>query len=187
MQHCYFCGSRDLRDSTEVLRTSLPSSGIRASARVPALRCAACSESYVWGTHMEAFDLALSRELAARAVCTGEALRFMRTSLGLRAADLARLLDVTPETFSHWETGKAAVPRAPFAVVAALVDDALEGRTSTRSRLERLASPGPRPKVLRPRLDLAARPPRLRARGPRAASAGAPRARRPRLDTPRPP
>jgi DNA-binding transcriptional regulator YiaG len=104
---------------------------------------------------MEAFDLAVSRELGGRAVCTGEALRFMRSALGLRAADLARLLDVTPETMSHWETGKAPVPRSAFAVVAALVDDAAEGRTATRARLERLASSRPRPKVLRPRLTLA--------------------------------
>lgn len=42
----------------------------------------------------------------------GGALRYARKAAGLRQVDLARLLDVTPETISRYETGDDAVPRA---------------------------------------------------------------------------
>ncbi len=76
----------------------------------------------------------------------------MRKILGLRAADLALLLDVTPETISHWETGKARIGRAAFVALGAMVQDATEGRSTTRDRLAALDDDHPRPKVLRPKL-----------------------------------
>jgi DNA-binding transcriptional regulator YiaG len=101
---------------------------------------------------VQEFELAVACELADRGVRTGEAVRHMRKVLGLRAADLARLLDLTPETISHWETGKARIGRAAFVVLGAMVQDALEGTSSTRDRLSALDEDGPRPKVLRPKL-----------------------------------
>jgi DNA-binding transcriptional regulator YiaG len=98
------------------------------------------------------FELAVACELADQGVRTGEAVRHMRKALGLRAADLARLLDFTPETISHWETGKARIGRAAFVVLGALVQDAFGGTSSTRDRLAALDDDRPRPKVLRPKL-----------------------------------
>ena len=42
----------------------------------------------------------------------GEALRYARKAAGLRQVDLARLLDIAPETISRYETSNDAVPRA---------------------------------------------------------------------------
>src|SRR5262249_34268170 len=39
---------------------------------------------------------------------SGEEIRFLRKALGMKAVDLAKFLDVTPETFSRWENG--AIP-----------------------------------------------------------------------------
>src|SRR6266849_2127940 len=36
----------------------------------------------------------------------GQEIKFLRRAIGVKAADLARFLDVTPETVSRWETGK---------------------------------------------------------------------------------
>jgi DNA-binding transcriptional regulator YiaG len=115
---------------------------------VPALRCPSCGDVQIESALAQRFQLAVCCELADAGVSSGEALRHMRKALGLRAAELARLLDVTPETISHWETGKASLNRAAFAAVCAMVQDALDGRTTTRDRLAVLAKGGPYPHAL---------------------------------------
>jgi DNA-binding transcriptional regulator YiaG len=93
-------------------------------------------------------QLSVACELADRGMRTGDTLRQMRKALGLRAVDLARLLDVTAETISHWETGKARPTRATFAAVAAMADEAIDGRTSTRDRLSVEADGQSHPRTL---------------------------------------
>jgi len=39
---------------------------------------------------------------------SGKEIRFLRRALGIKAIDLAKFLDITPETFSRWENG--AIP-----------------------------------------------------------------------------
>jgi transcriptional regulator with XRE-family HTH domain len=94
----------------------------------------------------------VARELANLGVRTGEAVRHMRKTLGLRAADLAQLLDLTPETISHWETGKAPISRAAFVAVGAMIQDAIDGRTTTRDRFAALIEERRYPRVLDPKL-----------------------------------
>jgi len=153
VRRCFYCGNRAFRQATETVRAHLRASRVHASAVVPVRQCAKCQESYFSGPVLHAFELAVALELANSGVRTGEAFRHMRVAVGLRAADVARLLGVTPETISHWETGKAAVNRAAFVTLGAMVDDEIEGRTTTRDRLDRLAKGRPYPKVLRPRLS----------------------------------
>ncbi len=124
-----------LREAEETLSVALARSAVTASVIVSARRCSACDELHVDGAVVRRFHLAVGCELANLGVRTGEALRHMRKALGLRAAELAALLDVTPETISHWETGKVLPNRAAFVAVAALVQDALDGRSTTRERL----------------------------------------------------
>lgn len=94
-------------------------------------------------------QLSVGRRLADEGIHSGGAFRRMRKALGLRASDTAWLLDVTPETISHWETGKALPTRAAFIAVAAMVDDAIEGRTTTRDRLALLADASPAERATR--------------------------------------
>jgi putative zinc finger/helix-turn-helix YgiT family protein len=152
MRSCVHCGNQEFRKSTETLTAAFPVSGVTASVAVAGEQCTRCRQAHVPPSVVQEFELAVACELAGRGVCTGEAVRHMRKVLGLRAADLARLLDLTPETISHWETGKARIGRAAFVVLGAMVQDALDGRSSTRERLAVLDDDRPRPKVLRPKL-----------------------------------
>lgn len=152
MRGCASCGNHEFRKINETLSAGFPVSGVTASVAVAGNQCTKCRETHVPPSVVQEFELAVACELADRGVRTGEAVRHMRKVLGLRAADLARLLDLTPETISHWETGKAPIGRAAFVVLGALVQDALEGRSSTRDRLAALDDGRPRPKVLRPKL-----------------------------------
>jgi transcriptional regulator with XRE-family HTH domain len=70
----------------------------------------------------------------------------MRKALGLRATDLAELLDVTPETVSRWETDRVPLDRGALATLGALLRDARAGSTATLDHLRTLAHPprGPR-------------------------------------------
>jgi DNA-binding XRE family transcriptional regulator len=161
---CPGCGHQ-LHDGSEKLTVKLPRSGVVASVVAPARRCAGCGavrveEEALWRAH-----LAVGCALADRGVQTGDALRHMRSALGLRAADLARLLGVTPETISHWETGRMPPARSAFVAVAAMVDDVRAGRTTTRDRLAILAEGRPYPRTLSvadPPARERGRPPRLR-------------------------
>lgn len=74
-----------------------------------------------------------------------ESFRFLRKKSGVKAAELAELLGVRPETVSAWETGRSAVNRAAWMVVAQIALDRLEGGAPMRERLEAIAK-GRRPK-----------------------------------------
>ena len=139
-RRCERCGSAELREATETVSVELAGGHFKASAPVPARRCARCDGVELDGAAMERFRLHVGCQLADGGVHTGEALRYMRKALGLRACDLARLLDVTPETISHWETGKAKPSCAALVVTAAMIQDCMEGRTTTRDRLDALAA-----------------------------------------------
>jgi transcriptional regulator with XRE-family HTH domain len=81
----------------------------------------------------------------------------MRKSIGMRAADLAELLDVTPETVSRWETGKLDVTRAAWSTLADVVVEHAERASRMLDRLRTLREPKKLAKALRlelPRLTL---------------------------------
>ena len=121
-------------------------------AFVPALSCKRCGETYFDGSVMHRFDLHVASRLADAGVSSGEAFRFLRKALEMRAADLAVLLDVSAETVSRWETEKRPVDRGCLAVLGALVRDQLAGRTATIEALRALRRP--RPLARKIRLDL---------------------------------
>ncbi len=152
MRGCVECGNRKFRKVTETISTEFRASGFTASVGVPGRQCTKCKTTHVPSSVMQSFELAVGRELADLGVHTGEAIRHMRKALGLRAADLARLLDLTPETISHWETGKARINRAAFVALGAMIQDAIEGRSTTRDRLAALSDERPYPRVLSPKL-----------------------------------
>jgi DNA-binding XRE family transcriptional regulator len=151
-RRCGSCGGRELREGTDVLSVPLGRSGVVARVAAPARRCVACGDVHVDEVVLARVRLSVGCALADRGVHSGDALRHMRKALGLRAADLARLLDVTPETVSHWETGKVLPARAAFVAVAAMVEDALDGRTTTRDRLAALAERPSVPRALEVKL-----------------------------------
>lgn len=137
---CVYC-----RDSA--LEDTIVEDEIRIGAHVfktsmPAQRCPRCGETYISGQSLERFDLLVSRALADQGVVNGAAFKFIRKALGLRAADLADLLGVRPETISRWENDKVPVDVCAFTAVGSLVVDRLQGQDSTLRRLRALQSRG---------------------------------------------
>lgn len=142
MKRCIHCESpAPLADSTA--EASLEVTGHRFVAAVPAKRCSSCNRVYFEPSALERFDRRVAVALADAGASSGSAFRFMRKSLGLRASELAQLLDVSAETISRWETEKRSVDRGALALVGGLVRDALEGRTSTMRQLRALREPRP--------------------------------------------
>jgi YgiT-type zinc finger domain-containing protein len=135
---CFECGEEMISDSIEHVFTI---SGVKVRGNMPAMRCPACGESSVDGD-----------ALGQHAVRTPEVFRFMRKAIGMRAVDLAELLDADPATISRWERGKLDVDKHAFALLAELVEDRVNGKTSTEERLKLLAHP---PKAFPRELELA--------------------------------
>jgi putative zinc finger/helix-turn-helix YgiT family protein len=84
-------------------------------------RCDQCQEEYFPAAAVSQFDRKVATALAEHRIAEPDAFRAMRKAVGLRATDLAELLETTPETISRWENGKHPIDRAALALVAAMV------------------------------------------------------------------
>jgi putative zinc finger/helix-turn-helix YgiT family protein len=146
MKRCYECKSKKLvATKVELSRTI---AGRTFKAKVKATRCAECGERTYAGDDLGAFDLAVAGELARHGQVSAEAFSFTRRALGMRALELAELLDVTNETISRWEHGKQSLDRRAVALLASIVLDRLEGRTTTLDRLKALLKPERLPRLV---------------------------------------
>jgi putative zinc finger/helix-turn-helix YgiT family protein len=144
MKRCPICKSTDLRQVEEKHTVTLQLRGgplALVVAGVPAVKCGACGEGFFKGEDLERAELAAAAEVADRGLREGAAFRFMRKVLGLRAEDLAGLLDVTEGTVSRWENDHAPVDRAAWATLAAMVSEKLTGQTTTFDRLRASSAP----------------------------------------------
>lgn len=101
-------------------------------------------------------ELAIAAALALESPVGAEGFRFMRGALGLRAVDLAAMLDVNPQTVSRWERGETAVDRAAWLALGTLVLERLEQPPQLQVRMQRLVQGFKPPKQVR--LELAAVP-----------------------------
>lgn len=129
-------------------------SGVKVHGRLPAMICDDfCGENTVDGNDLGALELAAARDLALHGVRTGDVFKFMRKALGKSAVDIGKLFRTNPATLSKWERGHADVDAHAFALLAALVEDRINGKTSTEDRLKALANP---PKVFPRELEVSA-------------------------------
>ena len=138
MKQCMKCDGA--LSATEV-REEVTVAGATFTGMVAARRCDACGEVYIDAEVGMRFDLRVARELGSRGAATGEAFKFMRKALGMRATDLAELLGVAAETISRWERGERPVDRAALTVVGAIVADRLDGRATTMKLLKAQQEP----------------------------------------------
>ena len=143
---CTTCDVKTERGSAPVQR---PVGDHLFIGEVPASTCPSCGEVYYDGPALGRFEVAIARELAERGLVGGRAFQFMRRALGMRAVDLAELLDVAPETISRWEAGARDVDRAAWTALASLVLDRAEGRDRVISILRALCEPQKQPKSIR--------------------------------------
>jgi putative zinc finger/helix-turn-helix YgiT family protein len=139
---CTNCGSERWTRGTTVEKLTVD--GRTYVANLNATVCSKCEEGLVAGDELEKFEVAIAVDLAKTGARSGEAIKFMRKAIGLRATDLAGLLDIAPETLSRWETGDREAPRGDVATIGALVLDHASGSTATADRLRAL---GDRPKL----------------------------------------
>lgn len=147
MKRCYKCKGEKLVETT-VLET-LEVGGKTFEGEIPAIKCSACGEIAYPGPALESFELNAAGELARHGEVSAEVFGFLRRAMGVRAVELAELLDVTRETVSRWEHGHQPVERRAAALLSAMVLDRLEGRTTTLDRLKALLKPEPLPKLVR--------------------------------------
>ncbi|HKO91399.1 MAG TPA: type II TA system antitoxin MqsA family protein [Polyangiaceae bacterium] len=149
MNRCTKCGKLDLVAGQQPMTLSV---GDRTfEGHVQGWACTACNERYYDGTDLGVFEQTAAQWLAEHGVRTPDELKFMRKAAGIRAADLAAWLGVTPETMSHWETGKHAPDVVTRSTIAAIVVDTLRGESTTRDRLQIQSKPEAVRKVRLPR------------------------------------
>jgi len=92
------------------------------------MRCAACGELLFDADEVRRQERALADVLVARGIRSGREFKLVRKVAGLRAAELADMLDVRPETVSRWERGEVAIPRSAAFVLGELFERPREAR-----------------------------------------------------------
>ena len=135
MKRCVLCDGSLKKTLTKYTRSF---GSHRIAIDLPATACTKCGEDYVSGEVLLRADLLTASALPGAGIATGEAFKFMRKALGLRAADLAEMLSVDAATISRWETGKGPVDRAALATLAAAATERLAGGEATLGRLRAL-------------------------------------------------
>jgi DNA-binding transcriptional regulator YiaG len=105
------------------------------SVEMPCVRCEACGETTTDHGDGEKADAAVAHALALNGPMTGAAFRHMRNVLDISRVEMARLLDVAPETVSRWEVEGRPVDRAAWLLLSTIV-----GRTTTLARLRKVTS-----------------------------------------------
>ena len=143
---CYHCGQHMVNAKTQ---ESVTVDGHKFQGTVRAKQCKGCGELLLDGPSLVEFERHIAAHLAESGARSGEAVRYMRKTLGLRAVDLAELIDVASETISRWETGVREPDRSALALLGALVTDAANGRHDTIDRLRALRKPRKLPKVVK--------------------------------------
>jgi DNA-binding XRE family transcriptional regulator len=136
---CWKCGNATLTKSS--FRAERKLGGRVFVADLPARKCTSCGQTTVGGPDLLAFDAAVAGELARVGASSPDALKFLRKSIGLTAAELGELLELRPETISRIENGKMPADRRTVALLGALVLDHIAGGSETADRLRILAHP----------------------------------------------
>jgi putative zinc finger/helix-turn-helix YgiT family protein len=136
---CPECGKAELKAAQVPL--SIVMAGTELVSEVPGRRCSKCKFSTVSGEAGARFELLVAAELVKRGLRSGASFKFLRKTLGMKATELARVMNVAAETVSRWETGQREVDWPEFLLLGCLVDDKLAGRTTVLARAAALAAP----------------------------------------------
>jgi DNA-binding transcriptional regulator YiaG len=126
---CVKCNGRRFRCVEPVTLIILGGTEYRAPLRSHV--CSKCGASYTDSPDAGRFERALALDIATRGTPSGPAFKCMRKALGLRAVDLAPLLDAGAETLSRWESADGFVPRLAWVVLARMVREAKDQPVST--------------------------------------------------------
>ena len=136
---CSQCETGELRETTEVVVREVDTLSFEAD--VPGWRCEQCGHTEFDGPSLRQFEVLIANELSECGAQSGTAFKFMRKTAGLRASELADLLDVDAATISRWETGKVTVDRATLATIGAILRDKIHKQQRTLDHLRYLKNP----------------------------------------------
>ena len=149
MDRCTNCGKTSLQAGEQPIALDVGDRTFEGA--IAGWHCAECGESSYDGGAMEEFEHMAAAWLAENGVRTPQELKFMRKAVGIRAAELAAMLDVSEATLSHWETGKHVADLAVRSEIAAIVLETLRRPpTNTRDRLRAHLHPDSARKVRLP-------------------------------------
>jgi YgiT-type zinc finger domain-containing protein len=139
---CASCKSSRLLPIEESVELQVPGDkgGLRVIVEgVRATRCEACGEVYTDGPDLGRAEVLAALEAVRAGLRDGPTFNWARRALGLRAVDLAELLDVAPETVSRWENGHRSADRSVWNTLADLLANAVDGNTATLDLLQQKA------------------------------------------------
>lgn len=153
MNRCPNCKKGTLRRGVVEMKETI--GGHTLLAKVPGEVCDACKESVVAWEAMGKWEAARALALARGRVNAGMSLRWMRKQLGLNGKEAAELLGTTPETISRWEHDVHEIPALVIEIVAVLVLERAEGKSTVLERLRE------EPRRLAKRVELDAEEPCL--------------------------
>ena len=84
-------------------------------------------------------ELAIAAGIAQDGAISADGFRFMRKAMPLTAAELGRLITVSPETISRWENGVRDIDPLAFIALGDLVLEAAHKPIDARARMQRIA------------------------------------------------
>jgi len=117
-----------------------------AEAEVDA--CVSCEDVIVPVPLLLAFERAIAVDLAQRGPATGQTFRFLRKSVPLSPAEVARMLDASLDTVSRWEAGRRAIDLPSWLVVATIALEAFDQPSALLQGLRAVRDPTKSERVL---------------------------------------
>lgn len=99
-------------------------------------RCRECDEIVFDSAEVRRQERLVAAALVERGIKSARDFQYVRKIAGLKANELAELLDVRPETVSRWERGDGEIPRSAIFTLGELFERPLV----VRRRLAQLAS-----------------------------------------------
>lgn len=118
IEKCPACDGQLIDGATIALEEMV--AGTRFRVTIAGRKCRGCGESFASGELVAKKELLIAERLLRRPA-SGEALKYARKALGLRAADLAEMLERDAATISRWETGRGAIDRAAWLFVLSFI------------------------------------------------------------------
>lgn len=98
-------------------------------------RCRSCNETTFDAAEVNRQERVVAAGLVQQGIRTPRDFQYVRKVAGLKANELAELLDVRPETVSRWERGESDIPR--YAVF--MLGELFTHPRVVREKLEQLA------------------------------------------------
>ncbi|HEX5063213.1 MAG TPA: helix-turn-helix domain-containing protein [Kofleriaceae bacterium] len=98
-------------------------------------KCRECGEIVFDSSEVRRQERVVAAGLVERGIRTGRDFQYVRKVAGLKATELAELLDVRPETVSRWERDEVDIPRP----IAFTLGELFERPRILRDRLEAFA------------------------------------------------